>query len=75
MCNKRIKPQENFLPHLTQEKIDRNPPEFARLLGADEWMGWSDPTGPKWDNVLKYGDPKSTRHRLLKKERGGAASA
>ena len=69
-----FKSTEDTNPAYRQEKIDRNPPEFARLLGADEWMGWSDPTGPKWDNVLKYGDPKSIRYRLLK-ERGREVSA
>lgn len=46
-CNKRLKPQENFLANLTQDMIDRNPPEFAQLLGADDWMGWSDAAGPR----------------------------
>ncbi len=58
MCNKRLKPQENYLPNLTDEIIERNPPEFARLLGADDWMGWTDASGPKFENLMKYADPK-----------------
>ena len=69
-----FKATEDTNPAYRQEKIDRNAPEFARLLGADEWMGWSDPTGPKWDNLLKYGDPKSPRYRLLKEDRRAASA-
>ena len=63
VCNKRLKPQENYLPNMTDEMIDRNPPEFARFLGADDWMGWSDPLGPRFDRLAKYGDSGDPRVR------------
>ncbi len=37
--------------------LDRNPPEFARLLGADDWMGFDD-KGPDFSRIMKYGSPE-----------------
>lgn len=48
VCNKRLKPQEDFLANVTQEMLDRNPVEFAHLVGADDWMGWTDSQGPRY---------------------------
>ncbi len=42
---------------MPQELIDRNPPEFARLLGADDWMGF-DAGGPDFSRISKYGSPE-----------------
>ena len=47
VCNRRLKPQEDFLANVTQEMLDRNPVEFAHLVGADDWMGWTDSQGPR----------------------------
>ena len=56
MCHKRIKTQEQRRD-VTQEMLDRNSPEFARLLGADDWMGF-DETGPDFSRIMKYGSPE-----------------
>ena len=48
VCNRRLKPQEDFLANVTQEMLDRNPVEFAHLVGADDWMGWTDSQGPRY---------------------------
>ena len=42
--------------------LDRNPPEFARLVGADDTMGWGE-EGPQYERYFKYGNPIELRKR------------
>ena len=37
--------------------LDRNTPEFARLVGADDHMGW-DEKGPDFSRMLRYRSPE-----------------
>ena len=55
-CHRRLKNQENYQWRVSQEMLDRNPPEFARLVGADDQMGW-DEHGPDYSRMAKYGSP------------------
>ena len=52
-CHRRLKTQENYQWRVTQEMLDRNPPEFARLVAADDTMGW-DADGPDYSRTMKY---------------------
>ncbi len=56
-CHRRLKTQEQYQWRVTQEMIDRNPPEFASLVGADDSMGW-DENGPDFTRTLKYASPE-----------------
>ena len=40
MCNSALKTQEQYQGFVPQEMLDRNPPEFAELVGANDPMGW-----------------------------------
>ena len=62
-CHRRLKNQENYQWRVTQEMLDRNPPEFARLVGADDQMGW-DENGPDYSRMAKYGSPE-LRKRMV----------
>ncbi len=64
MCHRRIKTQERYQQGVTQEMLDRNPPEFARLVGADDMMGW-DEKGPDLMKMMKYMSPE-TKKRFAK---------
>ncbi len=57
MCNKRLKTQENYQWCVTQEMLDRNTTEFARLVAADDHMGWDD-KGPDFSRMVKYASPE-----------------
>jgi len=74
-CHRRLKTQERYQWHVTQEMIDRNPPEFARLVGADDNMGW-DEGGPDYGRTFKYATPEQKERfaRLARrsKEKGAA---
>ena len=35
---------------------DHNPPEFARLVGADDAIGWGE-LGLRYQRNIKYGNP------------------
>ena len=56
--------------------IDRNPPEFARLVGADDNMGW-DENGPDYGRNLKYATPEQKEQyaRLARRRRKEKAAA
>ncbi len=60
MCHKRIKTQEQYKQGVTQEMLDRNPPEFARLVGADDMMGWNE-SGPDIARMMKYMSPENKK--------------
>ena len=68
MCHKRLKTQEAYQWRVTQEMLNRNPPEFARLVGADDHMGW-DEKGPDFSRLLQYPSPE------MKKRIAEAAAA
>ncbi|MCY3885207.1 MAG: phytanoyl-CoA dioxygenase family protein [Gammaproteobacteria bacterium] len=52
-CHRRLKTQEAYQWRVTQEMLDRNPTEFARLVAADDHMGW-DERGPDYARSHKY---------------------
>ena len=54
---RRLKTQEAYQWRVTQEMLDRNPPEFARLVGADDEMGW-DERGPDYSRPMQYASPE-----------------
>ena len=54
-CHRRLKTQEAYQWRVTQEMLDRNPPEFARLVAADDTMGWGE-EGPQYHRTMQYGD-------------------
>ncbi len=56
-CHRRLKTQEAYQWRVTQEMLDRNPPEFARLVAADDEMGW-DEAGPDYSRRMKYASPE-----------------
>ena len=56
-CHRRLKTQEAYQWRVTQEMLDRNPPEFAKLVGADDHMGW-DEKGPDYGRSFKYASPE-----------------
>ena len=56
-CHRRLKTQGAYQWRVTQEMLDRNPPEFARLVGADDQMGW-DENGPDYSRIARYGSPE-----------------
>ena len=60
MCHKRLKTQESYQWQVTQEMLDRNTPEFARLVGADDHMGW-DEKGPDISRMLRYPSPENKK--------------
>ena len=57
-CHRRLKTQEAYQWRVTQEMLDRNPPEFARLVAAHDHMGW-DEHGPDYGRSLKYASPEA----------------
>ena len=52
-CHRRLKTQEAYQWRVTQEMLDRNPREFALLVGADDHMGW-DENGPDYQRSIRY---------------------
>ena len=60
-CHRRLKTQENYQWRVTREMLDRNPPEFARLVAADDTMGW-DEAGPDYSRTMQYGSAAEKRH-------------
>ncbi|MCY3811227.1 MAG: phytanoyl-CoA dioxygenase family protein [Gammaproteobacteria bacterium] len=74
-CHRRLKTQERYQWHVTQEMIDRNPPEFARLVGADDNMGW-DESGPDYGRTFKYATPEQKERfaRLARRSKEKAAA-
>jgi len=51
-CHRRLKTQEAYQWRVTKEMLDRNPVEFARLVAADDHMGW-DERGPDYGRGVK----------------------
>jgi ectoine hydroxylase-related dioxygenase (phytanoyl-CoA dioxygenase family) len=52
-CHRKLKTQEAYQWKVTQEMLDRNPPRFAKLVGADDEYGW-DSKGPDYSRPAKY---------------------
>ncbi len=52
MCNSALKTQEQYQRHVPQEMLDRNPPGFAQILGANDPMGWGK-NGPDPDKFMR----------------------
>lgn len=75
-CHRRLKNQENYQWRVTPEMLERNPPEFARLVGADDQMGW-DERGPDYSRIARYGSPEVKRRfaAATRKPEGKQAAA
>ena len=73
-CHRRLKTQEAYQWRVTQEMLDRNPPEFARLVGADDHMGW-DENGPDYSRGVKYMSPELKRRLAPRSKRQPEAEA
>ena len=67
-CHRRLKTQEAYQWRVTDEMIKRNPPEFARLVGADDHMGW-DENGPDYSRGIKYMSPELKRRMAERRKR------
>ena len=52
MCNSALKTQERYQRDIPQAMLDRNPPEFAELVGANDPMGW-EMHGPDIEKFMK----------------------
>ena len=71
-CHRRLKTQEAYQWRVTQEMLDRNPPEFARLVGADDHMGW-DENGPDYTRGIQYmSDDAKKRFAALRAKKKAA---
>ena len=70
-CHRRLKTQEAYQWRVTQEILDRNPPEFARLVGVDDSMGWGE-EGPQYQRSIKYGNPIELKKRAAAAAEYGA---
>ena len=53
ICHQRLKTQEQYQRHVTREMLERNPPAFARLLGAADPMGWTS-IGPQFSRFAAW---------------------
>lgn len=79
-CHRRLKTQEAYQWRVTQEMLDRNPPEFAKLVGADDHMGW-DERGPDYGRSLKFASPEvkkqlaAARAKSRSKEKAAATTS
>ena len=49
-CHRKLKTQEAYQWKISKEMLERNPPEFGKLVGADDYMGW-DARGPDYTRV------------------------
>ena len=55
VCHQRLKTQEQYQRHVPREMLERNPPEFARFVGAADPMGWAE-IGPQFSRFGKWLD-------------------
>ena len=54
-CHQRLKTQEQYQWFVPREMLERNPPEFARFVGAADVMGWRK-HGPEITRFSKWSD-------------------
>ena len=73
-CHRRLKTQEAYQWRVTQEMLDRNTPEFARLVGADDHMGW-DELGPNYGRGLQYMPEEIKRQLAARRSKQRQAEA
>jgi len=74
-CHRRLQNQENYQWRVTQEMLDRNPPEFARLVAADDHMGW-DENGPDYSRGLRHMSPEAKKRlQAMRSQRSDRKSA
>ena len=59
-CHRSLKTEENYQWRVTPEMLDRNPRAFAKLVGADDVMGW-DERGPDFSRGARYGSAEDRR--------------
>jgi hypothetical protein len=55
VCHQRLKTQEQYQRLVPREMLERNPPEFARFLGAADPMGWRE-IGPQFSKYAAWAD-------------------
>lgn len=54
-CHQRLKTQEQYQWFVPREMLERNPPEFARFVGAADVLGWRK-HGPEISRFSKWSD-------------------
>ncbi len=65
ICHQRLKTQEQYQRHVSREMLERNPPAFARLLGAADPMGWTS-LGPQFSRFAAWAkDPETVPDSVL----------
>ncbi len=65
ICHQRLKTQEQYQRQVPREMLERNPPAFARLLGAADPMGWGT-IGPQFSRFAAWTkDPKTVSDSIL----------
>lgn len=65
ICHQRLKTQEQYQRHVPREMLERNPPAFARLLGAADPMGWG-AIGPQFSRFAAWTkDPETVPESVL----------
>ena len=52
-CNKWLRPQEAYRECLSQEVLDRNDEQFARMIGSEIYYGWG-PEGTDFDAARAF---------------------
>jgi hypothetical protein len=53
VCHQRLKTQEQYGRHVPRAMLERNPPEFARFVGAADPMGWG-AIGPQFSRYAGW---------------------
>lgn len=65
ICHQRLKTQEQYQRHVPREMLERNPPSFARLVGAADPMGWTE-IGPQFSRYAAWAkDPETVPEPIL----------
>jgi len=50
-CHRKLKTQEAYQWKVSEQMLKRNPPEFAKLVAADDTMGWNE-KGPDYSRSI-----------------------
>ena len=56
-CNKWLRPQEAYRECLSQEILDRNDEQFARMVGSEIFYGWG-PEGTEFNAAKAFADAR-----------------
>lgn len=63
-CHQRLKTQEQYQWRIPRAMLERNPPEFARFVGAADPMGWRT-HGPEITRFSKWEDNQPVPEEVL----------